>query len=452
MLNEFFSQQQTRYIVEAATNSYFNGVDKTTILDTLASEYSIATAFISLENIASKSVHHNDFKKYNTVLKEQLSKGEYFSQSQTPYLEISPWSEFYGFNGSAVERANLQVINYPDIATSLWIRTADASVHSEDFQGLQYSIGQLAIIIMQAPFTRAQKQSIINDLSAINSATFYYPSSLQLHQVASQGNHLLRLNHFKMDVSAINFIELSQLSFNTNEQLLAKWQLLIDKFHIQNPEPKGDTWCDKNEQKKPIHKITKVSLKPYIEQENYSLFSEFLSQCMLIDNMMEIGFFISQQGWKPREIFSVESMQDVSFTEKANQLKQQFPDQLSGIFSFESTNSLTDFKNRTQQLSLLIDHGLYPRNANIAMAMRKLSIEESMTLIKKAGDIEPINKYKATLVYNAVLSNNPSLAIALINQGYPLTTEENAPDPLQASLIPIDNESSKTRSHAIRVC
>lgn len=346
----------------------------------------------------------------------------------------------------------MQVINYPDIATSLWIRTADASVHSEDFQGLQYSIGQLAkhdyhpienafivrqlaIIIMQAPFTRAQKQSIINDLSAVNSATFYYPSSLQLHQVASQGNHLLRLNHFKMDVSAINFIELSQLTFNTNEQLLAKWQLLLDKFHIQKPEPKGDIWCDKNDPKKPIHKITKVSLKPYIEQENYSLFSEFLSQCMLIDNMMEIGFFISQQGWELREIFSVESMQDVSFSEKANQLKQQFPDQLSGIFSFESTNSLTDFNNRTQQLSLLIDHGLYPRNANIAMAMRKLSIEESMTLIKKAGDIEPINKYKATLVYNAVLSNNPSLAIALINQGYPLTTEENAPDPLQAYLM-----------------
>jgi len=453
-----FDRSRHGFIARIAANSFYNGADKMVILDTLMAKYGIETAVSFVRNISSISPTHESFKEHKQRLSELATEGKVDKDNSSLPINIGWWETYRSIDTSLIERANYTISNLPGVEREVWSRVMEDAITEDDFSSLQHSVFQLAKqdyhpvenamlllqlteALMRSSFSTVQKQRIIDDISAINSATFFvFPRD---QEEARNNLGLKKLERFGIDFRAVSFVELATLTSQSNEKLFQQLQKSLVLYDRLNQRPSVETWCKENKPKKPIYSVSHISLNSIIDQGDYTAFSEFINGCFAIDSIMETNYFITSQSWDTRKVFSVEAMKQEDFKDKAKLIKQRLPEAYNHIFSFTSGDSTGHRKNRPEQLSLLIKHGLYPKNSNIAFALRRLNVEDSLSIIKQAGDIAATNQQGASLVFNSVLMGNDELAKTLIRQGYPLTLSDNAPDPLVTYLMRLRSNKHK---------
>ncbi|MGB0834772.1 MAG: hypothetical protein ACPGR2_09665 [Psychrobium sp.] len=445
-----FDRSRQRFIAKVAANSFYDGVDKMVILDTLMAEYGVESAVNFVRDISSVSIAHEDFKQHKRKLVEFASNGKESEGKPSLPMNIGWWNTYLSIDATLIERANYTINTLPGVEREVWTRVVEDAITEDDFSTLQHSILQLAKqdyhpienamlllditqALIRASFSTAQKQRIIDDLSAINSATFFVLARENIE--VRVGLKLKNLSRFGIDFRAVNFVNIATLAPQSNEQLLQQWQKSLAQYDKHNQRPKAETWCKENKPKKPVYSVSRVSLTSIINQGDYTALSEFINGCFVIDSIMETDYFLTSQGWDRRKIFSIETMKQEDFKDKVKLIKQGLPNTYHHIFSFTSGDSTGRRNNRLEQLSLLIEHGIYPKDPNIVFALRRINVEDSLSIIKQAGDIATTNQHGASLVFNTMLMGKDDLAKALIRQGFPLTTSVNAPDPLIAYLM-----------------
>ncbi|MGB1296645.1 MAG: hypothetical protein ACPG8A_00155 [Psychrobium sp.] len=449
-----FKRDQEQYITVLAENSLFDGIDKMVILNTLYSEYGVDAAINFVSQIGYSSSAHENFERYKQRLEESAALGKIAQDELEPSININWWKTFVSQNGNLIDRANYTISSLPGVERAVWTRVLEEATTDKDFTSFQHGILQLAKqdyhpvenayllanlteLIMQSSYSVAQKQRIIDDLSAINSATFY----LLKHQQSrgAENRDIRRLARFGVDLSAITFVELDTITTDSDQQLLRHWQQSLALYDKHQQQPMAKSWCSENNHS--AYSVSLVSVKPMLEQGDYSALSEFIDRCVTIGNIMDTSYFVSAQGWDVSNVFSIKELKKDHFKQKAELIKERMPEHYQHIFSFTSSNSTGHKKNRAEQLSLLIKHDLYPRDPNIAFALRRLSADEGLAILKQAGDIAITNQYGASLVFNSVLMGNDDLTKALIRDGYPLTVSANSPDPLVAYLMRLRNSN-----------
>ncbi len=445
-----YNRHRLRFVIEVAELSYLNGVDKQTLYDTITSEFGVAEALQFRDKISKMSLYHQGIESYKETLKKQLEIGQSFLQSNRSNSDLRQWARYQNFDARVIDHANLTISRYPDIAAEVWSLAADISSLT-NFDTFAFSLTQLSKIdyhpiegmaitqrvaanILQSSFNRQQKQQSINILATMNREQMFRASLKQLKNAKIHVDFIARLERLKFDTTALTYADINTVSFISDEKSLLNFKQYLEKFDKKTPLPTPEQWCKSDQKNKTVYTLQKVSLSQMASRQDYRLFSEILEECIVVNNMIDVSDFLTNKKWSSHEQFTIKALKSDSFKPIAETLKTQLADSLSIIFNYESGHSINDKTRRPEQLSLLIDHGIYPKDANIIRGMSRMSVDESLALLEKAAPIKPTNNYNATMVYNAVLTGNESLALTLINKGYPLTMHENAPDPLQAYL------------------
>ncbi len=449
--NQNYDMRYKMFVSEIAENSFYDGIDKAVILDTLMAEFGIETAINFIRALDHSSPQHEYFKAYKQRLDSLKIHGKHIEIEANSPLNMSWRKDYNSINGSLIERANFTINRLPSYARVIWTHTANTAAIENDFTSFQHSILQLAKrdypplehafllndlagALLRSSFTPQQKQQVIDDLSAINETTFYVTLGDRQDTTWIDELDIRRLGKFGVDLRAINFVNVATVTVSSDKQLLDTWQASIHKYNQHHPKPEAESWCKENKPEAPIYSVTQVSLSAMLAQDDYHTFGEFLEQCYTLNDVMEANYFINAQGWDMSKVFSLEEMEKSSFKERAKIIKNGLPENYKHVFNFSSGNSTGHRENRNKQLSLLIKHGLYPKDPSIAFALHRLTLSDSLSILKQAGDIDTTGKYGVTLVFNAVLSGNNKLATTLINDGYPLTLSTKSPDPLLAYL------------------
>jgi len=445
-------------IINLAKLMLFNGENKNDLLDTIAAEYGLVLAVEFLSLVANESTYHDNFE----VIKKHVTGKIEKQSTKTPddnfyqamwYLDssnISP-NELINHGVSEVQR-------YPDIETRIWLSSFQESLSHKNEKAALFFIDQLTkqqyhplenYQIMEAIFKSLIdsgfkvefKQKIINQLSAVD--TIFFSSTQANAQKTYDGevlsSSLNRYHSLKYDFSALNLTDIHSLSFSSNTLLLEKFK---QQFVLRTDISKtmdAKEWCKLNKKQNTLHATKRINVDTLLSQSQHFTYTSMLHNCATYNQMTLTRDYVAHHNWQVDSLFSIDNMTKERSMQEALLIQQDFPDDLSAWFSYLTSEVWVGRKQRFSHLSLLIKHGLYPKNSDILKGFRRLTVEQSLLLLKQAGDISPTNKQGATLVYNAITFGKWRLAIELIKQGYPLSLSNNAPDPLYSMLYIIGN-------------
>lgn len=408
------------------------------ILDTLINDYGLTFTKDYLDYYSRFSIHHLEVaplkeKLINTLKKAPMNRVKpfhvrlvkpEFNHETLPLeqlvllMERYPDLHYYLLSSAIIWDAKK---NQHRLLKSLIYKAADTPLHP-----MTSTIVTNAFFfsILNLKSDKETKQSLINDLSIINSGRLYHHPDMYPHL-----DRLIRLDY---DFSQFKLTNLARMKFSSHSQLTRKWETLKKSYYLEQPKPNVLENCSDGNQLK-TYKKKLITSEQVTNTQKIHTFAEHVYKCSRGDNL-QLAIDTIEQQWPIATLFSIENLKQATFKNTVKKLKDSDKLPTEYLFSYISSYSLQDKAQRYEQLSLMVSNDIHPKDSSIAKAFNDISVEQSMTLIEQAGPLEAVDKNNATLVYNALLFNNHDLALALIKKNYPLISNSNSPDPLSLLL------------------